>query len=137
MSANPSRDNAIVHIPVSIGELVDKLTILEIKNDEITDTAKLERVRRELSMLQAEYDKIEDAEARIATLRQDLKSVNRALWTIEDQLRLKEAKQEFDEDFVSLARSVYRTNDERHHLKTKIDAVLGSALSEAKSYAGT
>lgn len=122
-----------VRIEVSPGELVDKITILEIKSERIGDPAKLKNVAHEL----AELDKVAAAlpdSAELTRLREALKEVNEALWGIEDEIRLCERGQDFGPRFVELARSVYRRNDRRAQLKRRINDLLGSAIVEEKSY---
>lgn len=123
-----------IRIPVSFGELVDKITILEIKAERIDDPAKLANVRRELSALEAEWRTAPASNTDISSLRAALKAVNERLWAIEDDIRDKEAAQSFDVDFIRLARSVYFENDERARIKREINTVLGSVLVEEKSY---
>lgn len=125
-------------VPVSFGELLDKIAILQIKAERITDPAKLGNVRNELSALESVWlahpAASSDAGLGIAELRQQLKAVNERLWDIEDDIRLKEKAQAFDEEFVRLARSVYFENDERARIKKAINLALGSAYVEEKSY---
>lgn len=125
-------------VPVSFGELLDKIAILQIKAERITDPAKLGNVRNELSALESVWlahpAASSDAGLGIAELRQRLKAVNERLWDIEDDIRLKEKAQAFDEEFVRLARSVYFENDERARIKKAINLALGSAYVEEKSY---
>lgn len=125
-----------VTIEVSCGELLDKLTILEIKARRIADPAKQANIRREHEQLEAAWRSLPDpADAReIARLRQALTEVNERLWVIEDDIRDKERAGQFDADFIALARSVYRTNDARAALKKEVDQLLGSRLTEEKSY---
>jgi hypothetical protein len=120
-------------VPVSWGELIDKITILEIKSDRLTGADALANVRRELAALR----KIEPgpgADARLAGLKAELVRVNQALWDIENEIRAKEAASDFGPGFVELARAVYRINDERAALKRQINLALGSELIEEKSY---
>ena len=117
-------------IPVGIGELYDKISILEIKNERITDAGKLAYVRAELAELKA----VAEAHPVDMALYQDLKKVNEALWKIEDDIREKEAAGAFDAEFIALARSVYKNNDERAALKKKMNLAAGSAIVEVKSY---
>lgn len=122
-------------VPVSIGELIDKITILELKERHIQDRARLENVRTELSELTALWHDqagTETVEAALAGLRE----VNAALWEVEDRLREYEAAGRFGEEFVAAARSVYKLNDRRAALKYQINTALGSRLVEEKSYAG-
>ena len=126
---------AAITIPIAPGELLDRLTILEIKLDRIDDAAKRANVQIEQVELAAiAAAKIPDSEP-ITTLRADLKSVNEALWVIEDDIRDCERAKDFSDTFISLARAVYRTNDKRAALKRQINEALGSALVEEKSYA--
>lgn len=120
--------------PVSFGELIDKITILEIKSERIGDPAKQANVRRELGALTAIWSRSPASAGDIAALREALKAVNERLWEIEDAIRLKEADQAFDAEFIRLARSVYFENDERARLKREINLALGSSLVEEKSY---
>lgn len=120
--------------PVSWGELLDKITILEIKVARIAAAPARANVARELSLLQA-IAAPALARADLAPPLEQLRRVNAALWNIEDAIRLKEAQQDFGAGFVALARSVYRTNDERAAIKRSINNLLGSALVEEKSYA--
>jgi len=119
-------------IPVSWGELIDKLTILEIKAERLRGEAALANVRRELDVLGAVAATADARE--LAPLRQALAEVNGRLWQVEDEIRAKEAAKAFDAAFVKLARSVYRLNDERAALKRRINALLGSEIVEEKSY---
>jgi len=120
----------MLNVPVSVGEVLDKISILEIKSERITDTDKLNNVHTELRHL------LLVAEAhRHPALESELKEVNEALWDIEDRIRVKEHLQEFDKEFVELARSVYVTNDQRANIKREINKVTGSELVEEKSYA--
>jgi hypothetical protein len=118
-------------IPVSVGELIDKITILEIKQAHLQGEA-LAHVERELKLLQqvAEAAGLQPD----PVLLQELRQVNRALWEIEDAIRDHERRADFDERFIGLARSVYRTNDRRAELKRTLNARHGSALVEEKSY---
>ena len=117
-------------VPVSWGELIDKITILEIKTERLTDPTALANVKRELALLLAALPAIDG----LAPLRQELAAINRRLWDIEDAIRAKESKQSFDDEFVALARSVYRTNDERARIKRDINRLLQSPLIEEKHY---
>ncbi|MCC5868390.1 MAG: hypothetical protein JJU27_07735 [Gammaproteobacteria bacterium] len=122
-------------IPVATGELADKITILEIKSERITDPAKLGNVRRELDALRKVWSALGFAgDASVAQLCSQLKSVNEALWEIEDDIRVLEAKRQFDSKFIELARAVYHTNDKRAALKREINTATGSALVEEKDY---
>jgi len=121
-------------IPVSWGELIDKVTILEIKSERLTSPTALANVRRELAQLSASAGEAESLHPKIALLKRELKRVNETLWRIEDDIREKEAQMNFDADFIALARAVYRNNDERGRLKQEIDALLKSDISEEKQY---
>ncbi len=123
-----------ISVPVSFGELIDKITILEIKSERIRDDAKLANVRAELDLLKATWNRHPAAQLDIADARARLKGVNEALWDIEDRIRLKEQAQAFDAEFVELARAVYFRNDERAAVKREINLKLGSTLVEEKSY---
>lgn len=118
-------------IPVAWGELIDKLTILEIKRERITAPDALRNVEHEHAALS---DVLGDVGVD-RTLREELLAINESLWEIEDRLREREALQAFDDEFVALARSVYRLNDRRAALKREISARMGSAIFEEKSYA--
>ena len=121
-------------VPVSFGELLDKIAILQIKSERMTDAAKLANVRTELSALERTWMAHPAAGTDIARLRAELKAVNERLWEIEDEVRLKEKAGEFDGEFVKLARSVYFENDERARVKKQINLALGSSYVEEKSY---
>ena len=121
-------------VPVSFGELLDKIAILQIKSERMVDPAKLANVRNELSALERTWMEHPAAGGDIARLRADLKSVNERLWVIEDDIRIKEKAQAFDAEFIALARSVYFENDQRARIKKDINLALGSAYIEEKSY---
>ena len=121
-------------VPVSYGELLDKIAILQIKSERMTDPAKLANVRRELSALERTWMAHPAAGHDIAELRARLKAVNERLWVIEDDIRIKEKARSFDDDFIGLARSVYVENDERARIKKDINLALGSTYVEEKSY---
>lgn len=123
-------------VPVSYGELIDKITILEIKSERISDSQKLRNVRFELDLLSAIWEPL-DRRAGTAESRQavdGLREVNRTLWDIEDDIRGKESEKTFDDGFVRLARAVYQTNDRRAELKKIVNVEMGSTLVEEKSY---
>ena len=124
-----------ISVPVSFGELLDKLSILQIKSERMDDPAKLANVRTELSALEQTWMAHPAAGHDIVRLRADLKAVNERLWDIEDAVRVRERAGEFGDDFVQLARSVYLENDERARIKKAINLALGSAYVEEKSYA--
>lgn len=123
-----------VQVPVSFGELLDKLAILQIKSERMQDAGKLANVRRELSALEKTWLAHPAAGRDVVRLRAELKAVNERLWEIEDEIRLKEKAGQFDEEFVRLARSVYFENDERARIKREINLALGSSFVEEKSY---
>jgi len=120
----------IVNAPVSVGELVDKITILEIKKEFFTNNKKMENVQLELKHLREALPKTED----IFNEFYSLYHTNKTLWKIEDDIRKKEKLKEFDQEFIELARSVYYTNDIRAELKREINKKVGSALIEEKQY---
>ena len=121
-------------VPISPGELIDKITILEIKSARMTDPGKLKNVRAELEALTATWRASPLSAHDIAAHWQALRAVNEQLWDIEDRIRDKERDAAFDAGFIELARAVYVTNDERAAIKKRINAQLGSALVEEKSY---
>ncbi len=123
-----------ISVPVSPGELVDKITILEIKAERITDEEKLRNVRMELDLLVQVWETVSVNTEAIPPLKETLKGINQALWNIEDQIRVKELRQEFDQEFIDLARSVYIQNDQRAAAKKQINVLLGSRIQEEKSY---
>lgn len=123
-----------VTIEVAPGELIDKITILQIKAERIHDDAKLRNVRFELDTLLAARDAALAVSPALEALTAELKTVNEALWQIEDDIRIEERKAEFGHRFIELARSVYRQNDRRAALKRRINELLGSRLIEEKSY---
>ncbi|MEM7191199.1 MAG: DUF6165 family protein [Pseudomonadota bacterium] len=123
-----------VTVEVAPGELIDKITILEIKNDRIDDPAKLENVRAELTTLASTRDAAIAKSPELDDLTARLREVNEALWVIEDDIRDCERDSDFGPHFIELARSVYKTNDVRAALKRDINVLLGSRLVEEKSY---
>ena len=123
-----------ISTPVSYGELIDKITILEIKSAQIRDAAKLANVRTELDLLNTTWAAHPASHTDISTERAQLLAVNQALWDIEDHIRVKEKAKAFDAQFIELARSVYFRNDERAAVKRAINEKLGSTLVEEKSY---
>ena len=125
---------AEILVPVSFGELLDKISILQIKSERIDDAAKLANIHAELSALDKTWLAHPAAVKDIARLRAALKAVNERLWDIEDNIRLQDKAQAFDADFVALARSVYLQNDERARIKKDINLALGSGYVEEKSY---
>ena len=121
-------------VPVSPGELLDKITILRIKSARMADATKLANVRLELELLTRTWRDSGLATGRVDAEEQALQAVNERLWDIEDRIRDKEAARTFDAGFVELARSVYICNDERAALKKQINVALGSRIVEEKSY---
>ena len=121
----------IIHVPISIGELIDKITILEIKKDKLKNL-KLKNILKELSFLRAVLEKnsilIPDE------IYFQLKSINLKLWDIEDKIRIKEKNKEFDNEFIELARSVYLNNDSRSETKKELNIMFNSEIIEEKSY---
>lgn len=123
-----------MQIEVSPGEVVDRMTILEIKLERITDPAKRECLERDYEMLSAAWAETPISSS-LKALREALKDVNMMLWQVEDDLRQHERRKDFGPGFVELARSVYRYNDRRAALKQEINALAGSTLNDIKSYA--
>jgi Family of unknown function (DUF6165) len=122
-------------VPISPGELIDKITILQIKSDRMTDQAKVANVRTELGLLQSTWHSSPHSAHDIQQEWAELRRINEALWDIEDKIRDKERDQQFDKEFIELARAVYVTNDERAAVKRVINTKLGSTIVEEKSYA--
>ena len=120
---------------ISVGELIDKITILEIKKEKISNKEKLVEVNKELVSLNETLKKsINNDESKILSFKSDLKNINLKLWNIEDGKRSAEKNNKFDEKFIELARSVYKFNDERAKIKLAINNALGSNIKEVKSY---
>jgi hypothetical protein len=124
-----------ISVPVSPGELLDKITILRIKSNRMSDAQKLANVRIELKVLEETWSASPYAKSDIAADVNALLQVNERLWVIEDDIRDKERAQEFDAEFIRLARAVYVENDERAAIKRRINLTLGSSIVEEKSYA--
>jgi hypothetical protein len=122
-------------VPISPGELIDKISILEIKSQRMTDPAKLHNVRTELALLTETWKASPYAATDVSADWAALREVNGKLWDVEDHLRDQEREGRFDPEFIELARAVYFTNDERAAIKRRINATLGSVLVEEKSYA--
>src|SRR5438105_3326664 len=120
-------------VPLSWGELIDKITILEIKAARLKNPVALANVNKELSLLSSRAEPAMSS-PELPALKKQLTQVNETLWEIEDNIREKEAAQEFDAGFIALARSVYQRNDERAAIKRKINTMLASDLVEEKSY---
>jgi hypothetical protein len=123
-----------IRIAVSPGELVDKVTILEIKRDRIHGAAQQANIRHELATLSAALGPYLVAEPALAALKADLRALNEALWQIEDDIRDCERHKDFGPRFVELARAVYRSNDRRAAIKREINTLLRSDIVEEKSY---
>jgi hypothetical protein len=123
-----------LHVPVSPGELLDKITILRIKSQRIQEAAKVANVRLELDLLERTWATLGAATAAVMADERALQAVNEQLWDIEDRIREKEAARSFDWDFIELARAVYHRNDERAAIKKRINVALGSRIVEEKSY---
>ena len=124
----------IIEVPVSPGEVLDKITILEIKSERMSDPAKLANVRAELALLQETWSKAVREDEVVRGLHAQLREINEALWVIEDYIRDKERVRQFDQRFIELARSVYFTNDRRSAVKKQLNLHLGSRIIEEKSY---
>jgi hypothetical protein len=124
-----------IKVPISPGELIDKITILEIKAANISDATKLANVKVELQLLQETWRASAHATTDIDAEWQQLRDVNKKLWDIEDDIRDKERQRKFDQEFIELARAVYINNDERAAVKKTINTKLGSKIVEEKSYA--
>jgi hypothetical protein len=123
-----------IRVPVSPGEVLDKITILEIKSERMSDPDKVANVRVELALLQETWSQAVAEDDVIRELHAQLKEINEGLWEIEDDIRDKERVKEFDARFIELARSVYFTNDRRSEVKKKLNLHLGSQIIEEKSY---
>ena len=121
-------------VPVSFGELLDKIAILDIKSERMSDPVKLDNVRKERDALRETWAAHAASATDISDLRAALKAVNERLWVIEDDIRIKEKARAFDQEFIRLARAVYFENDERARIKKDINLALGSAYVEEKSY---
>ena len=119
---------------ISAGELIDKITILEIKKEKISNKEKLIEVNKELISLNETLKKSINNESKISSFKNDLKNINLKLWDIEDGKRSAEKNNKFDEKFIELARSVYKFNDERAKIKLAINNALESNIKEVKSY---
>lgn len=127
-------DPHLIFVPIAPGELVDKITILEIKRERIADPAKLDNIRRELELLRGEQSRHLPADASMSAFEGRLKEVNGRIWDLEDAIRECERNQAFGELFLATARAIYRTNDERAAIKREINLYLGSKIVEEKSY---
>lgn len=123
-----------IKVEIAPGELIDKITILDIKSERMDDPDKLKNVRHELAILKSTLEEALSASAELDALTARLKEVNEQLWEIEDDIRICEGAKDFGPKFVELARAVYVTNDERARLKRQVNELLGSDIVEEKSY---
>ena len=124
-----------IEIPISTGELLDKLSILAIKKDKVKDATKLKNIKHEYDLLSnLSLSLKEKDEKSFNSLYGEILNVNKKLWDIEDRIRILEAEQRFDEEFISVARSVYFINDDRFDIKKKINETFGSDVAEEKEY---
>ncbi|HUQ12562.1 MAG TPA: DUF6165 family protein [Steroidobacteraceae bacterium] len=123
-----------IQVPISPGELLDKITILRIKAARMSDPMKVANVKHELSLLEKTWKESGAADVNIGDEEANLTVVNEKLWVIEDEIRDEERAKRFTEKFIELARAVYFTNDERAAIKKRINTVLGSTIVEEKSY---
>ena len=124
----------LIHTPVSVGEVIDKLTILQIKSERIDDSDKLVNICKEQSLLAEILEKDVLPSDELAALTNQLKQINEQLWEVEDRLRELERQQDFGQAFITDARAVYFTNDKRSRIKRKINELVGSDIVEEKSY---
>jgi hypothetical protein len=131
---SPQQKVPTPHVPISWGELLDKISILEIKSERLTGAAARANASKELGLLRAIAEPVLAGDAATKDLASRLKTLNETLWDIEDRIRAKEAAAQFDPEFIELARTVYRRNDERGALKREINLRLASELVEEKSY---
>ena len=123
-----------IMVPVSVGELIDKITILEIKAERITAPDKRQNVRVELEGLLPLWESLSAGSAELAGLKAQLRAVNERMWDVQDALRAKEAAQTFDDEFITLARAVAQRNGERIAVKNTINRLAGSRFIEEKQY---
>ena len=123
-----------IYAEISAGELVDKITILKIKKEKITNKEKLIEIKKELDSLTNTFNKSIKKNINLETLTKELKNINLKLWDIENKKRELEKKQGFGKEFIELARNVYKSNDERAKIKLRINEALGSNIKEVKSY---
>ena len=124
-----------IQINISIGELIDKITILQIKKEKIKNLEKVKKVSYELELLENSLNSFQKSKTEeLRDLMDELKIINQKLWVIEDDIRLLEKNKKFDIEFIELARSVYKTNDERFDVKNKINKLFSSNVEEVKSY---
>ena len=134
VSAMSANDRGVALVPIAFGELIDKITILEIKSERIRDPKKAANIRNELDLLTQARARIQIAEDLTGPLKLELKRINAMLWDIEDRIRDCERDKNFGPEFIELARSVYRTNDRSAEIKRQINELAGSAIVEEKSY---
>ena len=125
-----------VNIPVSLGELLDKISILEIKNEKILNESKLKNIKKELIGLRNVLEELNINLSEIDDLYKDLFKINLTLWEIEDSIRVLEKNEDFGKQFIDLARSVYKTNEKRFEIKNEINKLFNSEYVEEKSYEG-
>tara|TARA_Y100000815_G_scaffold30399_1_gene25422 strand:+ start:31 stop:426 length:396 start_codon:yes stop_codon:yes gene_type:complete len=123
-----------ITIPVSSGELIDKISILKIKRKKILNKSKLQNINHELSLLNKIYKNNFKKNKKILLYEKKLIKINKKLWDVEDKIRLLESKKNFNQKFIDLARAVYINNDQRSEIKKKINELTGSYLIEEKSY---
>jgi hypothetical protein len=123
-----------IQVPISPGELLDKITILRIKAARMSDPAKVANVKHELSLLEKTWEESGATAVNLGTAEAELTTVNEKLWVIEDEIRDEERAKRFTEKFIELARAVYFTNDERAAIKKRVNTLLGSTIVEEKSY---
>ena len=123
-----------ITIPVSSGELIDKISILKIKRKKIINKSKLRNINKELSLLNKIYKNNFKKNKKILLYEKKLIKINKKLWDVEDKIRLLESKKNFNQKFIDLARAVYINNDQRSEIKKKINELTGSCLIEEKSY---
>lgn len=124
-----------IQVNISVGELVDKITILQIKKEKITNLEKINKVSYELELLENSFNSIKKSDSKeLRDLINELKKINQKLWVIEDDIRLLEKNKNFESEFIKLARSVYITNDKRFDIKNKINKLFSSNVEEVKSY---
>ena len=126
--------NDEITVPVSSGELIDKISILKIKKNKITNKSKLRNIKKELFLLNKIYKNNFKKNKKLLLYEKKLININKKLWDIEDKIRLLESKRNFNQEFIKLARSVYINNDKRSEIKKKINILTGSHLIEEKSY---
>ena len=124
-----------IEIPISTGELLDKLSILEIKKDKVKDSAKLKNINHEYDLLSNLSKNLKEKDEKsFNSLYEEILKVNKKLWDIEDKIRILESEKRFDEEFILVARSVYFINDDRFDIKKKINETFGSDVAEEKEY---